>query len=276
MKYLKRIPLRIYFMIIIALIALALTIFLARRLWINHSFVSAYNNGEYNTEEEAKLTKNNFPESYVPYYNLGNAAYKNGDYNTAIGYYQEAMKMYPPRDKDISIRINQALAMCNTIDFNDLNTQEKIDTALFILYKARDLLTEKGYATEAGTEETVDPTAQQLKEDIDRLIEQLENPQQSQQNNNDQEQNQSGDNDNGSSGNSSGSSDKEKRIQGELEGNKKDALEDRKETQDNMEKWGNFNKQEEGSSDGGDLEGESGGGDSDGSGGSGSGITNPW
>ena len=227
-----------YFYGIIALIVLVLGIFLASRLVINRMFVSAYNKQEYKTESEEKLLKFNFPEGYLPYYNLGNAAYRQGDYNSAVAYYTEALKEYPPEKKECDIRVNLALALCNTINFYNLDTQEKIDTALFVLYKARDVLLEKGCATDEG-EPGHDPEAQQLKEDIDKMIEKLKNPDQNN-DSNDQQNNSDNKDSSGDSGSDSKPSDKEKKIQNELEENKKNALEDRKDQQDSMEKWGDY------------------------------------
>ncbi len=262
----KKIPLRIYFIGILGIVALVVAVMIMRRLYINHSFVNNYNMGIYDTEQEEKLLEFNFPQSYLPYYNLGNAAYKKGDYNSAIGYYNSALTMLPPEGKDCLIRINLALSMCNTINFYDLDTQEKVDTALFILYKARDVLTENGCASEEG-HDGHNADAQQLKEDIDRMIEQLQNPEQNQQNNEQEQDSQSNNDSEGSSGSNSGPSDKEKKIQGELEGNKKDALEERTEQQDDMDKWSSYSD--------GDEDGGSGGSEDDGSTGGG-GYVNPW
>ena len=76
----RRIPLKYYFIALVGIIILIVAIMLGSRLITNHLFVQAYNNEEYDTEAEEKLLKMNFPESYVPDYNLGNAAYKKGDY----------------------------------------------------------------------------------------------------------------------------------------------------------------------------------------------------
>ncbi len=235
----RKIPLRAYFIGFMGLLLLVVTILMARRLIVNHSFVMAYEKGDYLTEQEESLLTMNFPESFVPYYNLGNAAYKYGDYNAAISYYTKALENYPPEGKDCMIRINLALALCDTIDFNRLDTQDKVDTALFILYKARDILLEKGCATDEEGQTGHNADAQQLKEDIDRMIEKLKNPDQS--NQNEQQQESSGnDSSDGSSGDTPQPSDKEKKIQGELEGKKKDALEDRKDQQGTLEKWSDY------------------------------------
>jgi hypothetical protein len=60
----------------------------------------------------------------------------------------------------------------------------------------------------------------------------------------------------------------EKRIQKELEENKKDALEDRKDQQDDLEKWSDYI--------GGDEDGSGAGGDEDGEGSGTGGQNNPW
>ncbi len=130
----KKIPLRLYFIAIMGVLFLTLSAMLLYRLLVNHDFVIRYRQGEIEVAGEEKLLEFNFPESYVPYYNLGNAAYKNGDYNSAISYYNEALGMHPGEGKDCMIRINLALALCRTINFYNLDSQEKIDTALFILY----------------------------------------------------------------------------------------------------------------------------------------------
>lgn len=232
----KKIPLRYYFWLAIGLIFLAVGIFILTRILTNHSYVESYNRGEYKTEKEEGLLGLNVPEGYVPYYNLGNAYYRMGDYNSAIGYYNQALLQHPAEPRDCQIRINLALAMLKTIDFYNLNSQEKIDTALFMLYKARDVLTENGCASEEGSDGH-NADAQKLKEDIDKLIEQLENPDSSgSSNNNNDQSNSNNDNDN-SSGSESKPSEREKKVQGELEDKKKNAMEDRKDQQEDMEKW---------------------------------------
>ena len=257
----KKIPLRYYLYILIGLVMLALAVYLGFRIYTNRSFVQAYYAGEYDTEDEEKLLNFNFPESFVPYYNLGDAAYKLGDYNAAIGYYSQALEMYPTGDKDCQIRINLALSYCNTIDFYNLDSQEKIDTALFILYKARDVLLENGCASDEGDGHNAE--AQQLKEDIDRMIEMLKNPDSGGGSDQPQDDPMQGDDDNSSQGNDRGSSDKERKIQGELEEKKKNALEDRKEQQDNLGRSSDYIGEEEGGGGDGDENGGGSGGNAD-------------
>ncbi len=256
----KKIPLRVWFALIMGLVLLLAAGSMIYRLYINKSFINAYGAEDYDTAREEKLLFANFPEGFVPYYNLGNAAYKKGDYNLAVSRFGSALTQHPTGDKDCLIRINLALSLCNTIDFYNLDTQEKVDTALFVLYKARDVLLENGCATEEGDGHNAD--AQQLKEDIDRMIERLKNPDQSNQGDQDQDLGDNNDSDDGSQGNNENPSDKEKRIQNELEKNKKGALEDRRDQQGDLDKWSDY---------------IGGGGDDDGDSGFGSDIeVDPW
>ena len=239
----KKIPLRVYFILLVALIFGISSGILFFRIINNHLFVKAYAEGEYKTEKEEGLLKLNVPESYLPYYNLGNVAYENGDYASAVGYYNEALSLFPYGEKECDIRINLALAMCYGIDWQNMDSKEDIDTALVVLYKARDVLLVNNWATEDG-EGHRDDDAQQLKEDIDAMIEKLKNQQGDQsQDNQDQQDNKqdnSGQQDNSQSEDDKSQSEKEKRLQKELEGEKKDALDERSKNQDDLKKWGSY------------------------------------
>ena len=255
----KRIPLRYIFMTIMAVILCTVSIILAIKLFTNHSFVKQYNYGNYVESKEKALLTLNVPESYLPYYNLGNVAYKRGDYNSAIGYYNQALNLYPIGTKDCKIRINLALSYCYSIDYYNLSSREKIDTAIFTLYKARDILLANGCAKD-GDEVGHNDDAQQLKEDIDKMIDMLKELKEQDDSGSDQnDQPQSGGNNN--DGNSSADntpSDKENRMKDKLDQNKKNALEDRKETQDDLEKWSKYNGDGENSSNGEEGEGQGG------------------
>lgn len=251
----KKIPLRFIFTTLMAVIICAVGVIILTKVVTNHSFVKDYNNGIYQEDREKTLLVLNAPESYLPFYNLGNVAYKRGDYPSAIGYYNKALSLFPTGRKDCRIRINLALAMCYSIDYAGINSQEKIDTALFTLYKARDILLENGCAKD-GEEVGHDRDAQQLKEDIDRLIEELQNLKEQENNNSgeDEQQPQQGQSDKNDSADNT-PSDKENRMKDKLERDKKNALEDRKETQDNLEKWSKYfgeGDEDVGSGDGGD------------------------
>ena len=255
----KKIPLRYIFMTVMAVCLCIVAIILSTKLMVNHNFVKQYNNGRYMEDREKSLLVLNVPESYLPFYNLGNVAYKRGDYNSAIGYYSQALNLYPVGSKDCKIRINLALSYCYSIDYYNLNSQEKIDTAIFTLYKARDILLANGCAKD-GEEVGHNADAQQLKEDIDKMIEMLKELKEQDGSSGDQDQQQQSgsSNDNGDSESQNTPSDKENRMKDKLDQNKKNALEDRKETQDDLEKWSKYN--EEGQDGAGDDEGDGSGG----------------
>lgn len=268
----RKIPLRVIFTSIIGLALLIVAIIFFRKLIINKNFVNEYNSGVYNLTQEEKLLKLNIVESYKPHYNLGNVCYKKGDYNAAITYYQDALKNHPTEKDECLIRINLALAMCNTIDFQRLDSDEKVQTALFILYKARDVLTEKGCASPNEGEKGHNADAQQLKEDIDKMIEKLENPDQQQQQQDQQQQQQQQqqdqDQDQGGGGDSKPSQ-KEENAQNELEKQREQAQEDRQQQQNEMDNWNQRNKNKNGGGGSGSDNENGGGGSEDGNGGGG-------
>ena len=234
---LKKIPAIIYVAAVVAVIAVILGIYLYSRYAVNHRFVEAYNQGQYNVDEEIGLLEHNFPEGYVPYYNLGNVAFKNGDYDAAIVYYVNALNENPTGEKDCSVRINLALALCYSIDFDDLDTQEKIDEALEILYYARDILLENGCAED---EPLIghDEDAQQLKEDIDEMIRKLEQQESSDESQGDEQSQEENEQDqNNQSQSDEGSEAKEKKIQQELEQQKQQSIAERNDNQSELESY---------------------------------------
>lgn len=214
----------------------------------NHSFVRAYAKEDYSTGKEETLLVMNNPESYLPYYNLGDAAYKKGDYDLAVSYFTQALENNPPKDKECLIRINLALATCNTIDFKDLDTKEKRDAAIKILESAKAVLLENGFATDSG--DGSDENAQKLKDDIDRMIRKLE------------EESSDGDSGKGNSQDTPGDGasedmnfeDEEVNIQRQLEENRKEALKQGNEMQESMEKWSEYLKEDGESSEDYDFE----------------------
>ena len=169
----KKIPLRLWLLLAAACILIISGSLLTRRVWANHSFVQAYEKGEYDTEKEERLLTLNFPERYLPYYNLGNVAFKKGDYNQAVAYYNEALKRNPSGENDCLVRINLALSMCYSIDFENISSEEQTDAAIKILESAKAVLLENDCASESG--EGHNPDAQKLKEDIDKMIDELKN-----------------------------------------------------------------------------------------------------
>ena len=136
--------------------------------------------------------------------------------------------------------------MCYTIDFQHLESKERVDTALIILYKARDILLENGWAND-DPNLARDADAQQLKEDIDKIIEKLENPEEGDNSQDDQDQNDENDDQDESGDQPTQPSDREKKKQDELDENKKNAMEERQRQQKDLENWGKSEGDEEGS-----------------------------
>ncbi len=109
---------------------------------------------------------------YIFYYNNGNSHYRKRDYTAAIESYEKALEANPPEQKECSIRINMALAIIYNID-SDYAKPDKIEDTIETLKQARDVLLEEDCATQKGDGHS--ETAEQLKDEIDAIIEDLEN-----------------------------------------------------------------------------------------------------
>lgn len=77
---------------------LLLGIALGARLIINRLFQDDYNNFRYEKaiREEKLLIRLNFPEGYIPYYNIGCAYYASGEYQQAESYFRAALRQGAP------------------------------------------------------------------------------------------------------------------------------------------------------------------------------------
>lgn len=113
----------------------------------------------------------NWSQPYIAYYNQGNISYKNNNFSDAMISYEKALKLNPPEEKECAIRINLALAMLATLG-EDYAAPENVEVSLEILKEAREVLLENGCATESGDGHS--EKAEQLKEEIEAMIEQLE------------------------------------------------------------------------------------------------------
>ena len=109
---------------------------------------------------------------YIFYYNTGNSHYQKQDYEAAIEAYQKALEANPPAHKECPIRINMALAIIYNID-GDYAHPDRIEDTIKTLKQAREVLLEVGCATEEGDGHS--ETAEQLKKEIDAIIEDLQN-----------------------------------------------------------------------------------------------------
>ena len=145
----------------------------------NAAFLKGYEKGNYSEMPEALLTPLRFGDNYVIPYNLGNAAYHKGDYDRAVSCLQTALDSNPPEyDEECRIRVNLALSLCRTINFEDLDRSddEAVSKAVQTLYTARSVLTVHECASEpVGSNDGHFENADKLKHDIDRMLEDLQN-----------------------------------------------------------------------------------------------------
>lgn len=145
--------------LIFYIILILITIKLPATFLMNEKFISNYNNGIYRESEIKKFFYFNFIESYIAFYNYGNILYKNNNFDKAITEYKKALKRFPPKEKECSIRINLALAMLAKIDENDSK-----DNKIKSLQDTRKELCDDTCENEK---------VQQLKLEIDEMIKKL-------------------------------------------------------------------------------------------------------
>jgi tetratricopeptide (TPR) repeat protein len=139
---------------------------------VNSIIISDYEKGKYNQGLGKALHFLNFPDSYIAYYNNGNLYYKNGDYESAVDSYKEALSLpHPLNRKDCKIRINLVLAMLKTFNLDNLDKQ-KVESILKILSEAKGILTENNCAGKTSPDGH-SKEAEELKKEIEELEEML-------------------------------------------------------------------------------------------------------
>ena len=162
---------RIIIIIIYSFFIILFFIFLYKII-LNASLIRRYNNGEYDEASGRKLLNNNFYQSYVAHYNYGNILYQNGKYQEAIEEYKKSLDCHIPEQRDCVVRINYALALCNTVGEVDMKDKESVLNAINIYMDALNVLTENDcahmYDNLGHNEDAI-----QLKKDILSRIEQL-------------------------------------------------------------------------------------------------------
>lgn len=141
------------------------------------AFAYVYNEvaiGKYNDDDFSAdlgiLFIGNWFQSDIVYYNEGNIHYQNAEYKEAIDDYKKALEENPTEERECDIRINLALAMIKTLG-DDYANPEKVEESIKTLKEARNILLEKGCATEGGNGHSEE--AQQLKEEIDKMLNEL-------------------------------------------------------------------------------------------------------
>ena len=144
---------------------------------VNALFLYNYDRGSYQTIAEYTVDNIAVGENYVIPYNLGNAEYQRRNYEKAIPYYWEALgKKLPETEEECKVRVNLALSMCHTIDFDslDVTDQDAVMEAISVLIEARYVLTEKGCASEpVGSFDGHYANADKLRNDIDEMLQYL-------------------------------------------------------------------------------------------------------
>lgn len=114
--------------------------------------------------------------AFTVYYNLGNRSYKQYSFDKAGRQYQQALDKRVPKGKECRIRINLALAMIETLSI-DYAAPDEVYNSIAILEDAREWLLGADCATEEGTGHSAE--AEQLKTEIDEMLEQLYEQQES-------------------------------------------------------------------------------------------------
>ena len=211
---------------VISVILLVIGLFLGSRYMLNAIFLLNYKHGNYMAKVEVFLEKMNVPEGYLPFYNAGNAYYMTEDYDNAIDSYKSALECHPSDKKEADIRVNLALAMLHKIDFDNINTEKQKAAAIRTLQSARNVLCEKGHADPYGTDGR-DPEAEQLKQDIDKMLEDLDAEPEPPQDSDSDEQQQGGSGDQEKE-----KSQREKQLEKELDEQKQENMQERQEAQD--------------------------------------------
>lgn len=128
--------------------------------------------GDDPTMSAEPLQNLNLYQEYVAYYNAGNVDYANGNYKGAIDNFRKALTLDHPEDKDCDIRVNLVLASINQFEGMLGKKNFPADEFRQTLIEGRDLLLADGCATDNN--DGHDKDAQQLKNDIDKLLEMMD------------------------------------------------------------------------------------------------------
>ena len=157
--------------VVFACICGVIAIILAMR-WISSAW---YASSKAEGEDPPITMAPAFPEGYVLSYDQGCAAYERKEYSEAESYFREAAQSGVSEPEDCDIRVNWALSICYQIDFDDLDTDMKKERAINRLHEASNILCENGCAVWGRQGEWHDDDAQQLEDDIEKMLSQLEN-----------------------------------------------------------------------------------------------------
>lgn len=169
--------------ILLATLSVLLTLvsaFFGIRFLLNVRFLGDYDEGTYNASIPHTLTYLNFPDPYLPYHNFGCASFMLGNYDYAAGAFYEALQNDPPHDepfpsRECQIRINLALSLTRPLDVEHWDGEAERQQLIQTLTQAREYLTEDGCANPAkDVFDGHSEDAEQLKRDIDKALERLQ------------------------------------------------------------------------------------------------------
>ncbi|MBQ6489053.1 MAG: tetratricopeptide repeat protein [Solobacterium sp.] len=221
--------------IIAAVLLVICSAFILIRYSINAVFVNGYHEGRYLDSTESRLLNVNFPQGWLPYYNLGNSAYQQGNYDRAVLLYEEALEQDPRHPAACSIRVNLALAMLQKIDFEHDDSESIVNQLL----AARAVLTEDGCAGETE-QDGHSPEAEELKKNIDDMLQQMggqgESGEDEESGESDEEEQEEGQDE------QQDTSEREQQIQQQLEEMMQDNMEERQDVQEWYSQEGSYNQ----------------------------------
>ena len=168
------------------ILTLLCALFFILRWGLNAWYVAEAEKGIYHPEMETMLSLFDKPDGYIIWYNIGNYHYENGDYEEAEIAYLKAIECGIPYEKECPVKVNLALCKLAQLDEDEwdeffeccdsgnINVQSrKVEK---VLLEARDILTEDECAHE-DDENGHDEQAQQLKDEIDELLEKSDHDQ---------------------------------------------------------------------------------------------------
>lgn len=217
-------------LIVIYVLVILIMLKLLYNTVLNNILISKYKDGEFSTSMGQALVNFNFPQRYVANYNYGNVLYQTGEYEQAIEQYKKALEVNIPEKKECKVRINYALALCNTVKLDE-NDEESIKNAIKIYESAIDILTEKGCANKDNNNGH-NQDAEKLKQDIQKEIERLKKVLQSKSNKDKDKKDDKEDQKDEES-----DEDEEKQKEEEIQKIKEDAIKEQRQKENKYEKY---------------------------------------